>query len=423
MHRPLALLTVLSLGVPAPGAQDDPRQWVYFDSRDADRGPRLVLTLAGGERPELAAGADTTLISYLADRAWGGLPSLSISLGDTNRVLIQFPMDELAAAERAELVLSTHLSQIPPVNPFELAVHRIEEEWSERSTTWGDQPAFADEAALVVEVEPVEGELRLDVTELVDAWLADPESCHGLLLKVARPLASRAGSSGVGEADELLLAGLPWAESLEAALAASEASGRPVLALVTGAWSSGELNLQEELLLSVVFAHPALRRLVEVRTVPVRLSYRPVLFAYDEWKESTPDPLAPLGAGVHAAKAPALIVSRGGRELATLASIGTYGEGRVYRFLVEALGTGEPPADVADPWQLLGGGWLGAAEEAFRRLGGAEGHLGRSAVADRRGDHAAALRWAERALAAGEAHAGAARARAGVALMLSLIHI
>jgi hypothetical protein len=86
----------------APTGDVDGRRWIYFDSRESSTPP--VLALVGGTRETcLPAEADTGLISYLADRAFGRLPTIAVSMADTNRVLLRFAVPKGASFERAEL--------------------------------------------------------------------------------------------------------------------------------------------------------------------------------------------------------------------------------------------------------------------------------------------------------------------------------
>src|SRR5262245_31457332 len=151
-------------------ASDNPSAWVYFDARDTASGPRLVVETGEGGRRELRPEADTVLISYLADRPWGALPTLSISRSDTNRVLLRFGTEGLKPVARAELVLSLHLSQIPPREEFEVGVHAVLEEWREKDVRWSAAPAFDPKPAVSFVVKPKEGELRADVTSLARSW-------------------------------------------------------------------------------------------------------------------------------------------------------------------------------------------------------------------------------------------------------------
>ncbi len=69
------------------------REWIYFDSRETNAAPRLRLEYEDGHAVEVACAADALLISYLAHRTFGSFRRLSVSLGDTNRVLLSFDLD------------------------------------------------------------------------------------------------------------------------------------------------------------------------------------------------------------------------------------------------------------------------------------------------------------------------------------------
>ena len=84
------------------------------------------------------ASADTVLISYLADRAWGFHPELGINMADTTRVLVHFDLtaiDAVATPTKVELLLVMHNSRVPVVAPFELGVYAVREAWLERTDT------------------------------------------------------------------------------------------------------------------------------------------------------------------------------------------------------------------------------------------------------------------------------------------------
>jgi hypothetical protein len=129
------------------------------------------------------------LISYLADRSFGGLSQLSISMNDTNRVLVAFDLPEglrAAALGKAELVLDLkNPERYAATEPFELALHPVSGEWSETGTSWKSQPAFIAEPAVTLTLDPHPHTVRIDVTALTRRWLARDLPNHGILLKVA----------------------------------------------------------------------------------------------------------------------------------------------------------------------------------------------------------------------------------------------
>ncbi len=348
--------------------QDDGSRWVYFDSRETKSPPRLVV-----DGKVFDATADTVLISYLADRPFGSMQQLSISLGDTNRALLRFDFDGKAA--QAELVLSLRMSAMPPAGGFELGVYALKNGFDERSTTWKSQPAAEDEPAATAKIEPKSGDVRIDVTSLAKRW---PK--HGVLLRVTKPLGGDPGAADALNRD--LLAMFPWAKSAADAVARAKERDRRVLALVAADSDPARLPLAESLLLCAL-AHPDLRALVDARFVPVRLSYASTQYIRGGGR----DPLEPLGTRIADAKAPALVVAGGdGRHVATLESIGTYDVERLHAFLRGAL----PPSKETDAWKLLAAGDLDAAEKAFRTDA-----RGLARVAALRGKHEAAVELAK----------------------------
>jgi uncharacterized membrane protein YphA (DoxX/SURF4 family) len=184
----------------AQPASNLPNQWIAVASRETPDGPTLVVTPENGEAKTYAPVADTVLISYLADRAWGRLPRLSISVSDTNRVLMRFEPAADVAVSRAELVLKLVNSAMPPSQPFEVGVYEVQAEWDENGVTWATQPKIADQPAAKASFDPKASEFRVDVTALVkrdgEVKRGDKNDApkYGWLLKVTKPLAS--GSAG-----------------------------------------------------------------------------------------------------------------------------------------------------------------------------------------------------------------------------------
>jgi len=170
----------------------NPKSWIYFESKESREGkpPQLILSTETGEQ-KFPVSMDTTLISYLGARAWGGLQRLSLSMNDTNRILLQFNISNSISSnsiKKAEVVLDMKQSNIPVVESFDLAVHVVADEWSERSTCWNKQPAFGVKPAFSLRVEPKAGTVRLDVTDIVKKWLSGAVANNGILLKVASPV-------------------------------------------------------------------------------------------------------------------------------------------------------------------------------------------------------------------------------------------
>jgi len=175
----------------APSTRNQAQDWIYFASKEDPEAqpPQLVLSM-GGRTTTLPAAADTVLISYLADRAWGAHQQLSVDLGDANRVLLRFTAPDVSAAqlERADLTLNVRESQLPPRDPFEAGVYQVTGSWDESTTTWQNQPTFDPTPVATFTIGPEPGIVRVDITGLVRAWCMITPN-QGLLIKVLEPLA------------------------------------------------------------------------------------------------------------------------------------------------------------------------------------------------------------------------------------------
>jgi hypothetical protein len=171
-----------------------PNQWVRLASRESNEGPTLVITGENGKTKTYPAVADVSLISYLADRPWGRLPHLAISLSDTNRCLLRFDPVTGDDVRRAELVFRFGNSPATPSQPFDVALYEVQEPWDEYKVTWESQPKIADEPALKASLDPQASVFRIDVTELlkrsgdVNRKGEKDAPNHGWLLKVSEPL-------------------------------------------------------------------------------------------------------------------------------------------------------------------------------------------------------------------------------------------
>jgi hypothetical protein len=144
---------------------------VYFASKESTEGqrPLLELTLSSGNRTAPIAG-DTTLISYLGG-SYPNLDTVSVTMADDNRILFNFDLRAVppdAALERAELVLDMTEAYLPPVEYFDLGVHKLIGCWSESQRFgWSDQPAFESEPSAIAAIDPDLGIKRLDITDIV----------------------------------------------------------------------------------------------------------------------------------------------------------------------------------------------------------------------------------------------------------------
>jgi len=384
--------------VPAPAAappppplvektENGPTDWIFFHAREKAKGPRLVVVRKDGRSTFVGAVADSVLISYLSEKAFGGLLQLSVSLNDSNRVLLRFPRFDLEPGDRAELILSLGVPErLCPVKSFDVSLTPVTEAWDEAKASWETQPGLADAPLLTFRIyAPIEPEeIRIDVTKA----LAFP---HGFALRVAKPLAKPpVGRTPVRPAGptrptrpartDFLSSALPWAPNPAAAFGRAKKEGRFVMAFVQATAQPTGTTYAGDILLSTVLADPDVRALIDARFVPVKTGYHPQSFTTGSRMQ-----VPGLRVLVADAKAPALVLlDAEGGHLATLASIGTFDKQIVLDFLREVL---PPMKGEDDPWALLAGGDLEAARKKFVAMGGDEGRYGLVRAAALRGDH------------------------------------
>jgi len=386
----VALLGVIP-SITIGSLRDDPKAWVYFDSLETGKGPRLVLDLADGSRREVEAESDTIVIAYLEHFVGASHAQLAVDLRDQNRVLLRFVVPHDTGPLRgAEIVLRMHLSQIPPKEPFEIALFRIDAAWDSRAVDWTSQPPYGREALVARRLAPADGEVRIPVTEIAKAWVEHPEENHGLLLRVSdegkladNPPAIRPAPTAPPSADVL-----DWAPSVEAALERAAREGRFVLAFVDAAADPSGPTEEGELLVGILLVDPDVRDLIDARYVPVRIGYHPQLFTLAQ--DDPTHPLHRLGAAIPEVKAPALLLADArGRNLGVAQSLGTFDREAAFRFLARPL---PPVRGEEDPWKLLRAGDLARAKTAFQRDRSSPGSaLGRARVAALEGRHGDAV--------------------------------
>lgn len=402
--RPAAMWLLLAATAWAAPQADPGARWIWFESRETGTPPKLELAAADGSVTEVAADADTVLISYLADRPFGGLKSLSVSLGDTNRALLRFPVGGGAPLARATLVLVMKLSAMPPLAPFGLAVHEVAGAWTEAEACWSKAPASGGEPAARVTLEPREQTVRIDVTASVNRGRAAPEANHGWLLKSAGP------PFDLGRA---LLEAIPWADSIAEARARAAAEDKAVLAVVRATYRPEEPCFTEQTLLAVGFADPDVRALVVSRCVPVRVAITPHQHLFPS---KGGDPLDALGTDAGAVKPLALVVADGrGRRLGTLQGLGTFAPDLIHAFLRGAIP--EAASRVRDPKEMLARGEIARARAAYLAMSSHNGPLGVGRTALLAADHDGALRAVAPVIGAPAPWSARARTIQGIALM------
>jgi hypothetical protein len=364
--RRAASLTVLGAwlhAAPASGG-NDPESWLWFESRESPGGPILELARDGGTN-EVRASADTVLISYLAGQAFGGLPQLSVSANDTNRVLVRFDLPEGGAPKEARLRLVAHPSGKPTRADLVVAVHVVTAPWEEGSASWSAAPDFEEEPAALLTVPPAGGAVTAAVGDAVRAAREAGGRSLSLLLKVRSP-AGRPSPVADPTLAKDLVASLPFEAGVAEALEKAGRTKRPVLALVRAGFDDAAESFPETTLLACALTDPDVAPLLRERFVLARVRYEPGLHLGE--RADPRDPLGALGTSARETRAPALVVATAqGKSLGRLAAIGTYEPGIVRRFLLATLDKrgAAPEAKVAPGVLLMR---QGRAEEARKEL-------------------------------------------------------
>jgi len=362
---------VLTAGVAHAGNKHD--DWFSFASKESGNGPRLELTMKNGNRHTFPVVEDLTVISYLPQGIYGRLPRLSITLGDTNRVLLRFGKLP-KGIKRAELVLSLKLSPAAPVAAFNLGVYPLQDAWSENRTSWSQQPRAAKEPVFETEVAPRNGELRWDVTKALKT-----RAPHGWLIRASNPIVPL---------EQVLRDIVAWTDQPAQAMAQAKREKKHVLTFLQGSPLGKQATFEETTISAIVLADPAVHELLLRRFVALRIGVRGQ--SYTAGITGGADPLAPLGTRLADAKPPALIVSTAsGRHVATLQSIGTYSPDMVYRFLAKRAPTRSAGL------KSLRRGEYDKAEAQFRQSKTDEARYYLGCLLYRKGEHAAAKKqWA-----------------------------
>ena len=73
----------------------------------------------------------------------------------------------------------------PPRRPITLAVHPVEQAWRESTVCWNRQPPFSARPLASAQVAARAGVVRIELTELVEAWRSGARANHGILLRDA----------------------------------------------------------------------------------------------------------------------------------------------------------------------------------------------------------------------------------------------
>ncbi|MCB9872019.1 MAG: DNRLRE domain-containing protein [Planctomycetes bacterium] len=336
-RRIAAVCCAACLGTALAGQSTD-EWWVSFASRESATAQPPVLSVRGkdGFAIDLLPTADAPLLSYLGARPFGHLRELPVGLGDKNRSLLQFALParlQQSGIAHAELRLAMKLGAKPPRRPITLAVHPVEQAWRESTVCWNRQPPFSARPLASAQVAARAGVVRIELTELVEAWRSGARANHGILLRDAN---ARPGALLADALPARLLRTVPWTGDVRGAFRQANVTGKPVLTCVRGAYDAKAEDPAEQMLQAIAFCDPEVIAVVRREFVPLRLAYAPT--AYTAGRAARPDPLTPIGTRSTSLKALALCVSTPSGELvSSLENIGTFDPRLVLAFLRHSL--------------------------------------------------------------------------------------
>lgn len=401
--------------------------YVDFLSRESQSPPRLVLTADDGSTREVDPRADSTIGSIQPDTPLFRMRELRVNLGDTYRTLLRFDNELGDDVKHAELILQFGKSDLPPVEPYEIAMYELVEAWPEMSVTWQRQPAARETPFKTLKLQPQDRELRIDVTESVKRWIADPDSNNGWMFKTATVFPVMVNPEmKSADFEKQILQLHAWAGSVDAACDQARRENKLVFAVVRAGHTEAETVFLEQMLLSIVLADPDVRLLLKHRFVPVRVRVDPATVMgngggiIDAVRN---DPLRELGTTLKRTRPLAIVVlSPDKKFIDQLSNIGTFDPPMVHQFLLSSLVSNptsqpatQPPA-AGDPWQTLECGDVPAARAAFEARGKDDDQLGLARIALLTGDNARAVEIADKLVADDGRFADDARALRGVAL-------
>jgi hypothetical protein len=177
----------------------DGDETIHFVEVKAQPAAPITVVLAPGVNGYSGL-TDTYLDKWMPGTNYGASAKLWVRYNDVMHGLLRFELPSLPA--NARVVKATlRLYQygiVPAVTaPMTLSAHRMLRPWEEHETTWKEASAGtpwqsagasgtqdrAAVAATSVELNQTSGWVELEIAELVQTWLNDPATNHGLLLR------------------------------------------------------------------------------------------------------------------------------------------------------------------------------------------------------------------------------------------------
>ncbi|HHV64072.1 MAG TPA: DNRLRE domain-containing protein, partial [Peptococcaceae bacterium] len=129
----------------------------------------------------------------------GTNPTFGESIG-----LLQFPQPPIPVTTADKATLRLFVLFKTGVDPSPLHVNRVTEAFDITTVTYNTMPAFVDTGSMAeIASSDVAKYIEIDVTSLVNQWLSDPQSNHGIALTNSDGTTEiQFGGNGIGEAFE-----------------------------------------------------------------------------------------------------------------------------------------------------------------------------------------------------------------------------
>ena len=170
--------------VDANNTRIDQREWLALASRENHGNAPVLIAETEQGSTKIKCSADTNVISYLADKAWGSMRTIAISRNDTNRIFLSFPMRDLPKdLKRLTLRMQRAKSSLPPTSPLEITAYRVKERWQEVDCNWSNQPAYALNPTANYIFQSDDKQIELDVSTLLAAARGAGDTSLDMLLK------------------------------------------------------------------------------------------------------------------------------------------------------------------------------------------------------------------------------------------------
>lgn len=198
------LTPMLLLGTPTPTPLATSEPTAYPFPTDA-----ITVSLQQGVDNYVGC-RDVHLVRYQADIAYGSASSTYLHVneinGETRSILLDFDLTGLSLPSHTQILQARiFLYQRQQTGPPRLNVsaYAMNRSWEEREATWNQATANTpweipgangipedrqDEGGMPVNIGPWEGWKRRVVTDIVQAWVSDPDRQHGIKLHAAGAL-------------------------------------------------------------------------------------------------------------------------------------------------------------------------------------------------------------------------------------------